>query len=111
MVLFGSSILLLAACYFSKQSPSFQVYSFFAMDAADNIVGHHHVDYEVIKKFQQLDSQYSAKKFQKLEERFTTPIIILPTKPPKTMTVKKVETKTSSIFFHHHHHHDDEENE
>ena len=65
------------------------------MDAADNIVGHHHhVDYEVIKKFQQLDSQYSAKKFQKLEERFTSPIIILPTKPPKTTTVKKVVTKT-----------------
>ena len=70
---------------------------------ADNIVGHH-VDYEVIKK---LDSQYSAKKFQKLEERFTNPIIILlPTKPPKTTTVKKVETKTSIVFHHH-----DEENE
>ena len=59
------------------------------MDVADDIV-----DYEIIKKFQQLDSHYSAEKFRKLEERFTSPIISLPTKPPKTMTVKKVITKT-----------------
>ena len=72
---------------------------------ADNIVGHH-VDFEIIKRFQQLDPQYCAKKFQKLEQRFTTPIIILTTKPPKTTTVKKVETKTSIVFHHH-----DEENE
>ena len=76
---FGSNILVfLAVCLL-----------LFAMDVADDIV-----DYEIIKKFQQLDSHYSAEKFRKLEKRFTSPIISLPTKPPKTMTVKKVITKT-----------------
>ena len=79
---FGSNILvLLAVCLL-----------LFAMDVADDIV-----DYEVIKKFQQLDSHYSAEKFRKLEERFTSPIIILPTKPPKTMTVKKSCNKNDCL--------------
>ena len=79
------------------------------MDAG-NIVGHH-VDFEIIKTFQQLDPRYCAKKFQKLEQRFTTPPqdnipIIVTRKPPKTTTVTKVETKTSIFFLH-----DDDENE
>ena len=79
------------------------------MDAG-NIVGHH-VDFEIIKTYQQLDPRYCAKKFQKLEQRFTTPPqnnipIIVTTKPPKTTTVTKVETKTSIVFLH-----DDDENE
>ena len=41
------------------------------MDAG-NIIGHH-VDFEIIKRFRQLDLRYCAKKFQKLEKRFTTP--------------------------------------
>ena len=78
------------------------------MDAG-NIIGHH-VDFEMIKRFQQFDPRYCTKKFQKLEKRFTTPqdniTIIVTTKPPKTTTVTKVETKTSIVFLH-----DDDENE
>ena len=64
------------------------------------------LDFEVMKTFQQLDPRYSAKKIQKLEKRFTTPptardnisIVVTTTKPPKTIKVKKVETKTSIVF-------------
>ena len=65
----------------------------------NNIFGHH-VDFEIIKTFQQLDPGYCAEKFEKLEQRFTIPPqnnipIIVTTKPPKTTTVTKVETKMS----------------
>ena len=64
---------------------------FFLGMNAGNIVGHH-VDFEVIKQFQKLDSRYCTKKFKKLEERFITRDIIGTIKKPKT--VRKVETKT-----------------
>ena len=59
------------------------------MDAG-NIIGHH-VDFEIIKRFQRLNPRYCTKKFQKLEKRFTTQDIRIIAKP-KT-TVRKVETK------------------
>ena len=59
------------------------------MDAG-NIIGHH-VDFEIIKRFQQFDPRYCTKKFQKLEKRFTTQDIRTIAKPK---TVRKVETKT-----------------
>jgi hypothetical protein len=59
------------------------------MDAAGNIIGRH-VDFQIIKRFQELDPRYSIKKFEKLEKRFNIPTVA---KPPKT-TVRKVETKT-----------------
>ena len=54
-----------------------------------NIIGHH-VDFEIIKRFQQFDPRYCTKKFQKLEKRFTTQDIRIIAKPK---TVRKVETK------------------
>ena len=58
----------------------------------------YHVDFEIIKAFQKLDPGYCVQKFEKLEQRFTTPSqnnipIIVTTKPSKTMTVTKIETK------------------
>ena len=65
-------------------------YFFLGMNAG-NIVGHH-VDFEVIKQFQKLDSRYCTEKYKKLEERFITRDIIGIVKKPKT--VRRVETKT-----------------
>jgi SET domain-containing protein len=59
------------------------------MDAG-NIIGRH-VDFEIIRRFQQCDPRYCTKKFEKLEKRFTTPDIRTIAKPK---TVRKVETKT-----------------
>ena len=64
------------------------------MDAG-NIIGHH-VDFEIIKRFQQFDLRYCTKKFQKLEKRFTTQDIGTIAKP-KT-TVRKVEIKTFIVL-------------
>ena len=60
------------------------------MDAG-NIVGRH-VDFEIIKRFQQFDPRYCVKKFEKLEKRFisTTQDIQTIAKPK----ARKVETKT-----------------
>ena len=56
-----------------------------------NIIGHH-VDFEIIKRFQQFDPRYCVKKFEKLEKRFisTTQDIQTIVKPK----ARKVETKT-----------------
>ena len=61
------------------------------MDAG-NIIGRH-VDFQIIKTFQELDPRYCIKKFEKLEQRFTTPADIRTVVKPKT-TVTKLETKT-----------------
>ena len=63
------------------------------MDAG-NIIGHH-VDFEIIKRFQQLNPRYCAKKFQKLEKCFTTQDIRTIAKPK---TIRKVETKTFIVL-------------
>ena len=63
------------------------------MDAG-NIIGRH-VDFEIIKRFQELDPRYCKKKFEKLEKRFTTPDIRTIVKPK---TVRKVETKTFIVL-------------
>ena len=56
-----------------------------------NIIGHH-VDFEIIKRFQQFDPRYCTKKFEKLEKRFTSTTQDIQTiAEPKA---RKVETKT-----------------
>ena len=62
------------------------------MDAG-NIIGLH-VDFEIIKRFQQFDPRYCTKKFQKLEKRFTTQDIRTIAKPK----ARKVETKTFIVL-------------
>ena len=74
-----------------KRDHQAKYHHFFLGMNAGNIVGHH-VDFEVIKQFQKLDSRYCTKKFKKLEERFITRDIIGTVKKPKT--VRRVETKT-----------------
>ena len=55
-----------------------------------NIIGHH-VDFEIIKRFQQFDPRYSTTKFDTLEKRFTSTQDIQTIAKPKA---RKVETKT-----------------
>ena len=73
-----------------KRGHQFKYHYFFLDMNACNIVGHH-VDFEVIKQFQKLDSRYCTEKFQKLEKRLITRDIPTIRKPK---TVRKVETKT-----------------
>ena len=74
-----------------KRDHQAKYHHFFLGMNAGNIVGHH-VDFQVIKQFQKLDSRYCTEKYKKLEERFITRDIIGTVKKPKT--VRRVETKT-----------------